>query len=126
MNHNDIKREGKGIALEDEVHEVDEVAALPPPKKAKTESKNKTNVKVYKRRTSTVSRWFQLLPTMSKEMSTHSKECGKELIASGADGPGDLKLDLELCPRKSEVPLSIPVSTVADIGNVFSIYMLAE
>ncbi|KAL0000067.1 hypothetical protein SO802_019669 [Lithocarpus litseifolius] len=112
----DIKREGKAIALEDEVHEVTgELAALPPPKKAKTESKNKTNVKVYKRRTSTVSRWFQLLPTMSKAMSTHSKDCGKELIASGADGPGDLKRHLELCPRNSEVPLSIPVSTVANI-----------
>ncbi|KAL0015162.1 hypothetical protein SO802_002231 [Lithocarpus litseifolius] len=103
----DIKREGKDIALEDE---LDEVAVLPPPKKAKTESKNKINMKVYKRRTSTVSRCFQILLTKDEEMSTWKcKKCGKELIATRVDGSGNLKRHLELCPRKSEVPLSIPV-----------------
>ncbi|KAL0011126.1 hypothetical protein SO802_006234 [Lithocarpus litseifolius] len=110
----DIKHDGKDIEL---VGELDEVATLPPPKKAKTESKNKTNIKVYKRgRTSTVSRYFQMLLTKDEEKPTWKcKKCGKEFIAAGANGPRNLKRHLELCPRKFEVPLSIPVSTVADI-----------
>ena len=43
----EIKYEGEDIDLEDE---LDEVAELPPPKKAKTKSKNKTNNKDNKRR----------------------------------------------------------------------------
>ena len=48
----DIEYEREDLDLEDE---LDEVAELPPPKKAKTESKNKTNNEDKKRRrTSTV------------------------------------------------------------------------
>ena len=43
----EIKYEGEDIDLEDE---LDEVAELPLPKKAKTKSKNKTNNKDNKRR----------------------------------------------------------------------------
>nr|POF08264.1 hypothetical protein CFP56_55665 [Quercus suber] len=42
-------------------------------------------------------------------------KCGKEYIAAGVDVIENLKRHLELCPRNFEVPLSIPVSTVADI-----------
>ena len=121
----DIKCEGKYIDLEDE---LDEVAELPPPKKDKSKSKNKTNNKDYKRRrTSTVWRYFQMLPTKDEEKPTcKCKKCGKEYIAAGAYGTRNLKRHLELCPRKFEAPLSILISTVVDIVNVFFIYMLAK
>ncbi|KAK9991529.1 hypothetical protein SO802_026514 [Lithocarpus litseifolius] len=84
----DIKCEGKDIDLEDE---LDEVAELPPPKK--------------------------ILPTKDEEKPTcKCKKCGKEYIVTEAYGTRNLKRHLELCPRKFEAPLSIPVSTVADIG----------
>ena len=52
----DIEYEREYLDLEDE---LDEVAELPPPKKAKTKSKNKTNNKDKKRRrTSTVWHFF--------------------------------------------------------------------
>ncbi|KAL4605074.1 hypothetical protein ACB092_09G002400 [Castanea dentata] len=60
----EIKYGGEDIDLEDE---LDEVAELPPPKKAKTKSKNKTNNKDNKRRTSYVWSFFELLPTKDKE-----------------------------------------------------------
>ena len=119
------KCEGKDIALEDE---LDEVAELPLPKKAKTKSKNKTNYKDNKRRrTSTIWCYFQMLPTKDEEKPTcKCKKCGKEYIVVEAYGIGNLNRHLELCPRKFEAPLSIPVSTVVDIGNVFFIYILVE
>ena len=68
-----------------------------------------------------------MLPTKDEEKPTcKCKKCGKEYIAAGAYGSGNLKHHLELCPRKFEEPLSIPVSIVTDIGNVFFIYMLVE
>ena len=68
-----------------------------------------------------------MLPTKDKEQPTcKCKKCGKEYIATGAYVGFNLKRHLGLCPRKFQVPLSIPGSTVADIGNVFFIYMLAE
>ena len=52
----DIKYEGEDIDLEDK---LDEVAELPPPKKAKTKSNNKKNNKDNKRwRTSTLCLFF--------------------------------------------------------------------
>ena len=96
----DMKKKGKHNDLD---AQFDEVADLPEPKKAKTK------LKVYKRRTtSTVWHYFQMLPT---------KDVGY-----------NLKRHLELCRKKFEVPLSILVSTGADIdiGNAFFIYMLAE
>ena len=52
----DTKYEGEDIDLEDE---LDEVAKLPPPKKAGTKCKNKTNNKDNKRRrTSTLCLFF--------------------------------------------------------------------
>ena len=115
----DIKCEGKDIDLD---AQLDEVAELPPPKKAKTE------LKVYKRRrTSIVWRYFQMLPTKDEEKPTcKRKKCGKEYIVAGAYVTENLKRHLELCRKKFEVPLSIPFSTRADIANAFFIYMLAE
>ena len=95
----EIKYEGEDIDLEDE---LDEVAELPPPKKAKTKSKNKTNNKDKKRRrTSYVWSFFELLPTKDEEKPTcKCKKCGKEYIAVGAYGTGNLKRHLDVCPRK--------------------------
>ena len=95
----EIKYEGEDIDLEDE---LDEVAELPPPKKAKTKSKNKTNHKDNtRRRTSIVWSFFELLPTKDEEKPIcKCKKCGKEYIAVGAYGTGNLKLYLDVCPRK--------------------------
>ena len=95
----EIKYEGEDIDLEDE---LDEVAELPPPKKAKTKSKNKTNHKDNtRRRTSIVWSFFELLPTKDEEMPMcKCKMCGKEYIAAGAYGTGNLKRHLDVCPRK--------------------------
>ena len=86
----DIKKKGKDIDLD---AQIDEVAELPPPKKAKTE------LKIYKRRTtSTVWRYFQMLPTNDEEQPTcKCKKCGKEYIAAGAYVGFNLKRHLELC-----------------------------
>ncbi|KAL4639587.1 hypothetical protein ACB092_03G229000 [Castanea dentata] len=94
-----IEYEREDLDLEDE---LDEVAELPPPKKAKTKSKNKTNNEDKKRRrTSTVWRFFQMLPTKDEEKPTcKCKKCGKEYIATGAYGTGNLKQHLKVCPRK--------------------------
>ena len=117
----DITKKGKHNDL---VAQFDDMADLLEPKKAKTE------LKVYKRRrTSTVWRYFEMLPTRDNERpSCKCKQCGKEYIAGGAYVQYNLKRHLELCRKKFEVPLSIPVSTGADIdiGNAFFIYMLAE
>ena len=114
----DIKCEGKDI----DSLKLDEVAKLPPPKKAKTK------LKVYKMRTRTSNVWsyFQILPTKDEGKPTcKCKKCGKEYIAAGADVTENLKRHLDWdCPRKFDVPLTIPVSTPSDIGNVFLIYML--
>ena len=77
----EIKYEGEDIDLEDE---LDEVAELPSPKKAKTKSKNKTNHKDNtRRRTSYVWSFFELLPTKDEEKPTYKcKKCGKEYIAA--------------------------------------------
>ena len=85
MIHIEIKYEGEDIDLEDE---LDEVAELPPPKKAKTKCKNKTNNKDNKRRrTSYVWSFFELLPTKDEEKPTcKCKKCGKEYIAVRAYG----------------------------------------
>ncbi|KAK7843536.1 hypothetical protein CFP56_012417 [Quercus suber] len=101
----DIKCEGKDIDLD---AQLDEVAKLPLPKKAKTE------LKVYKRtRTSTI-----LLKKDEGKPTCKCKKCEKEYIAAGADVTENLKRHLYwACPRKFDVPLSIPVSTVADMGN---------
>lgn len=56
------------------------------------------------------------LQKMKKSVHANARS-GKEYIAAGAYGTGNLKHHLELCPRKFEAPLSIPVSTVADIGK---------
>ena len=118
METNEMIPKGKDIDID---AQLDEVAELPPPKQAKTK------LNVYKRRTSTVWRHFQMLPTKDEEQPTcKCKKCGKEYIATGAYVGFNLKRHLGLCPRKFQVPLSIPGSTVADIGNVFFIYMLAE
>nr|POE70073.1 hypothetical protein CFP56_60979 [Quercus suber] len=104
----DSKCEGKdadGLKL-------DEVAELPPRKKAKTE------LKVYKRRTRTSNVWsyFQILPPKAEGKPTcKCKKCGKEYMAAGADVTDNLKRHLDwACPRKFDVPLSIPHSTVPD------------
>nr|POE69164.1 hypothetical protein CFP56_75693 [Quercus suber] len=104
----DSKCEGKdadGLKL-------DEVAELAPRKKAKTE------LKVYKRRTRTSNVWsyFQILPPKAEGKPTcKCKKCGKEYIAAGADVTENLKRHLDwACPRKFDVPLSIPHSTVPD------------
>nr|POE78930.1 hypothetical protein CFP56_46098 [Quercus suber] len=104
----DSKCEGKdadGLKL-------DEVAELPPRKKAKTE------LKVYKRRmrTSNVWSYFQILPPKAEGKPTcKCKKCGKEYMAAGADVTENLKRHLDwACPRKFDVPLSIPHSTVPD------------
>ena len=91
--------EGEEIDLEDE---LDKVAKLSPPKKAKPKSKNKTNNKDNKRkRTSTVWRIFQMLPTKDEEKPTcKCEKCGKEYIAARAYGIGNLKHHLEVCSRK--------------------------
>ena len=97
--------------------QFDEVADLPEPKKATTE------LKVYKRRTSTVWHDFEMLSTKGKEQpSCKCKQCGKKFIAAGAYVQYNLKCHSELCRKKFEVPLSIPIST----GNAFLIYMLAK
>ena len=95
----EIKYEGEDIDLEDE---LDEVAELPPPKKAKTKCKNKTNNKDNKRRrTSYVWSFFELLPTKDEEKPTYKcKKCGKEYIVVRAYGTRNLKHHLEVCPRK--------------------------
>ena len=117
----DMTKKGKHNDLD---AQFDEVADLPEPKKAKTE------LKVYKRRrTSTVWRDFEMLLTKDKEQpSCKCKQCGKEYIAAGAYVQYNLKRHSELCRKKFEVPLSIPVSIGADIdiGNAFLIYMLAK
>nr|XP_023923314.1 zinc finger BED domain-containing protein RICESLEEPER 2-like [Quercus suber] len=90
----EIKYEGEDVDLEDE---LDEVAELPRPKKAKTKSKNKTNNKDNKRRrTSYVWSFFELLPTKDEEKPTcKCKKCGKEYIVAGAYGTGNLKRHLD-------------------------------
>ena len=95
----EIKYEEEDIDLEDE---LEEVAKLPPPKKAKTKYKNKTNDKDNKRRrTSYVWSFFELLPIKDEEKPTcKCKKCGKEYIAAGAYGTGHLKCHLDVCPRK--------------------------
>ena len=101
----DIKYEGEDIDLEDK---LDEVADLPPPKKAKTKFKNKTNNRDNKwRRTTTFCCFFQMLPTKDEEKPTcKCKKCGKEYIATGAYGTRNLKCHLEVCPRKDTRDLS--------------------
>ena len=81
----EIEYEGEDIDLEDE---LDEVAKLPPPKKAGTKCKNKKNNKDNKRRrTSYVWSFFELLPTKDEEKPTcKCKKFGKEYIAAGAYG----------------------------------------
>ena len=117
----DMTKKGKQHDLD---AQFDEVADLPEPKKAKTE------LKVYKRRrTSTVWRDFEMLPTKDKEQpSCKCKQCGKKYIAARAYVQYNLKRHSELCRKKFEVPLGIPVSIGAniDIGNTFLIYILAE
>ena len=73
----DITKKGKHNDLD---AQFDDVADLLEPKKAKTE------LKVYKRRrTSTVWRYFEMLPTRDNERpSCKCKQCGKEYIAGGA------------------------------------------
>ncbi|KAK9989117.1 hypothetical protein SO802_029356 [Lithocarpus litseifolius] len=95
----ETKYEGEDIDLEDE---LDEVAELPPPKKAKTKSKSKTSNKDNKRRrTSHVWSFFELLPTKDEEKPTcKCKKCGKEYIATGAYCTGNLERHLGVCPRK--------------------------
>ena len=118
MDRDEMIPKGKDIDLD---AQLDEVAKLPLPKKAKTE------LNVFKRRTSIVWRHFQMLPTKDEERPMcKCKKCGKEYIAAGAYVGFNLKHHLGVCPRKFQVPLSIPGSTVADTGNVFFIYMLAE
>ena len=118
MESDEMIPKGKDIDLD---AQLDEVAELPLPKKVKTE------LNVYKRRTSTIWRYFQMLPTKDEEQPTcKCKKCGNEYIAANAYVGFNLKRYLGLCPRKFQVPLSISGSTVADIGNVFFIYMLAE
>ena len=91
------KREGKDIELD---AQPDEVAELPLAKKAKTK------LKVYQRRGS------------STAWKCKCKKCGTEFIAAGADVTENMKRHLEwACPRKFDVPLSIPVSAGADIGK---------
>ena len=113
----DMKKKGKHNDLD---AQFDEVADPPEPKKAKTK------VKVYKRRTtSTVWRYFQMLPTKDEEQpSCKCKQCGKEYIAAGAYVGYNLKRHLEFCRKKFEVPMSIPISTGVDIGNAFLIMRL--
>ena len=61
-----------------------------------------------------------MLPTKDEERPTCTcKKCGKEYIAAGAYVGFNLKRHLGVCPRKFQVPLSIPGSTVADVGNAF-------
>ena len=113
MIRTDMTKKGKQPDLD---AQFDEVSDLPEPKKAKTE------LKVYKRRTSAHWRDFEMLPTKGKERpSCKCKQCGKKYIAAGAIAQYNLKRHSELCRKKLEVPLSIPVST----GNAFFIYMLA-
>ena len=105
----DMTKKGKHNDLD---AQFDEVADLPEPKKAKTE------LKVYKRRTSTIWRDFEMLLTKGKEQpSCKCKQCGKKYIAAGAYVQYNLKRHSELCRKKFEVLLSIPVST----GNAFLI-----
>ncbi|KAK4593439.1 hypothetical protein RGQ29_017518 [Quercus rubra] len=103
----EIKYEGEDIDLEDE---LDEVAELPPPKKAKTKSKNKTNHKDNtRRRTSYVWSFFELLPTKDEEKPTcKCKKCGKEYIAAGAYGTGNLKRHLDLILGQNAMSVSSP------------------
>nr|POF03393.1 hypothetical protein CFP56_60582 [Quercus suber] len=104
----DIKCEGKNIDLD---AQLDEVAELPPPKKAKTE------LKVYKRmRTSTIWCYFEIILTKDEGNRTcKCKKCGKEYIDVRADVTENLNHHLDwACPRKFDVPLSILVSTMAD------------
>uniref|UniRef100_A0A7N2MTH2 BED-type domain-containing protein n=1 Tax=Quercus lobata TaxID=97700 RepID=A0A7N2MTH2_QUELO len=103
MIRTDMTKKGKQNDLD---AQIDEVADLLEPKKAKTE------LKVYKRRTSTVWRDFEMLPTKGKEQpSCKCKQCGKKFIAAGAYVQYNLKRHSELCRKKFEVPLSILVST---------------
>uniref|UniRef100_A0A7N2N7J7 BED-type domain-containing protein n=1 Tax=Quercus lobata TaxID=97700 RepID=A0A7N2N7J7_QUELO len=99
----DMTKKGKQPDLD---AQFDEVSDLPEPKKAKTE------LKVYKRRTSAHWRDFEMLPTKGKERpSCKCKQCGKKYIAARAIAQYNLKRHSELCRKKLEVPLSIPVST---------------
>ena len=76
MESDEMIPKGKYIDLD---AQLDEVAELPPPKKAKTE------LNVYKRRTSIVWRYFQMVPTKDAEQPTcKCKKCGKEYIADVA------------------------------------------
>nr|POE45754.1 hypothetical protein CFP56_47335 [Quercus suber] len=88
----DSKCEGKDI----DGLKLDEVAKLPPPKKAKTE------LKVYKRRTRTSTVWsyFQILLTKDEGKPTcKCKKCEKEFIAAGANVTENLKHHLDwACP----------------------------
>ena len=86
----------------------------------------KTELKVYKRRTtSTVWRYFQMLLTKDGEQpKCKCKKCGKEYIAVRAYVGYNLKHHLEFCRKKFEVPMSIPISTGVDIGNAFLIMRL--
>nr|POE95067.1 gdsl esterase/lipase exl3 [Quercus suber] len=90
----DTKSEGEDIDLKDK---LDELAELPQPKKSK--SKTKTNNKNNKRRrTSTVCHFFHMLLTKDGEKPIcKCKKCGKEYIAVGAYGIGNLKCHLNLC-----------------------------
>ena len=95
----DIEYEREDLDLEGE---LDEVAELPPPKKAKTKSKNKTkNEDKKRRRTSTVWRFFQMLPTKDEEKPIRKcKKCGNVYISAEAYGTRNLKQHLKVCPRK--------------------------
>ena len=64
--------------------------------------KNKTNNEDKKmKRTSTVWRFFQMLPIKDEEKPTcKCKKCGKVYIAAEAYGIGNLKRHLKVCPRK--------------------------
>ena len=93
MDRDQMIPKGKDIELD---AQLDEVAELPPPKKAKTE------LNVYKRRTSTVWRHFQMLSTKDEERPTcNCKMCGKEYIAIGAYVGFNLKRHLGVCKEIS-------------------------
>ena len=90
----DTKNEGEDINLKDK---LDELAELPSPKKSK--SKTKTNNKDNKRsRISSVWHFFHMLPTKDGEKPIcKCKKCGKEYIAIGVYGIGNLKRHFNVC-----------------------------
>ena len=94
MQRIDTKNGGEDIDLK---NKLDELAELPQPKKSK--SKTKTNNKNNKRRrTSSICHFFHMLPTkVGEEPVCKCKKCGKEYIAVGVYGIGNLKRHLNVC-----------------------------